>query len=173
MPGRTATPRDAMETFILSNVRPGTAVLDIGCGRGEFAAAIARRIPGASVDAVDADPWNVRHAVRRFGRSRRSAHLRCRRGAAEELSRMFGRNRFDCAVAYNSFHEFRDPVRALREMGAVLAPGGVLLIAELTPTAGEASDDCPRYSLRKIAELVRRAGFRLLATRARRGANLI
>lgn len=163
-----------MEKFFLWYIPAGSAVLDVGCGRGELAALIAQRIPGASVDAVDIDAWNVRHAKRRFNRNRRLATLRSRRGAAEELSQIYGRSRFDCVVAYNSFHEFRDPVKALREIRRALAPGGTFLIAELAPESGEAVDDCPRYSLSKIVALVRRAGFgKIKATAQRSGVNLV
>lgn len=165
--------RQIMEAFIFRNIPAGAAVVEIGCGRGELAAAIVRRIPGVSVDAVDIDRWNVRHAGRRFSRSRRSANLRCHRGAAEELRRLFARAMFDCAVAYNSFHEFRDPIKALREIRAVLKPDGQLLIAELTPKAGERVDDCPRYSAPKIRELVLRSGFLRCVTRTRAGTVLV
>lgn len=168
-----AAPRKVMREFILSSIRPGSRVLDIGCGDGALALAIARRIPGTTIECLDGHRPSVRAARRRFRASREARRLRCRHGYADRLSRLFPRRHFECVVANNSFHEFWAPIRSLREIRAVLKPQGTLLIAELTPEAGERVDDCPRYSSRKIRELLERAGFRIETLRARQSAILL
>lgn len=52
-----------------------------------------------------------------------------RRAAVEELSQVYGQERFNAAVCCFAFPVFLDPQRALREMRAVLKPGGRLLIS--------------------------------------------
>ncbi|MBI2623975.1 methyltransferase domain-containing protein, partial [Candidatus Parcubacteria bacterium] len=72
----------------------------------------------------------------------------------------FGTRQFDAAVTVHALHHFDEPVRALRQMRKLLKPRGRLALAELNSVYGERLDDCPRYSLVKIKEFVRRAGFR-------------
>jgi trans-aconitate methyltransferase len=58
----------ATDLLELLDPRPGEAVLDLGCGTGELAAAIQGR--GARVWALDADPAMVAAARRRLGGDR-------------------------------------------------------------------------------------------------------
>lgn len=92
--------------------------------------------------------------------------MRCHRCSAENLSARLGRARYDVVVSTHSFHHYRDPRRALRQIRAILKPGGQLLLSELEPVYGETVDDCPRYSLRKIVALV--SDTRLRVEEARR-----
>lgn len=156
---RPASAGGVINPFLLRHVRPGSTVLDVGCGYGESALLIARRVPRVTVEAVDVDAPSVHRANRRFRRAPANAALRCRQADVTELVKLFGRRRFDYAVSNNSFHEFWGPIRALRQIRAVLKPGGTLLLAELTPSAGEAVDDCSRHSRGKLVELVQHAGF--------------
>lgn len=165
--------RNVIDSFLLRYIRPGSAVLDVGCGYGETALFISRRVPGVTVEAVDIDGPSVERANRRFHRTASHGALRCHKADVRELRRLFGRRRFDYAICNNSFHEFWGPVRTLREIRAVLKSGGLLLLAEYTPCAGERVDDCPRYSREKILELLRRAGFRLVSALARPGVILV
>lgn len=173
MRSKSPAPRDAISTFFLRNVAPGSVTVDVGCGRGEIALLIARHVPGTRVEGVERDRMWAEAANRRFRRAGYAASLRCRAGDATELRRIFGRMRFDCTIVNNTFHEFWHPVAALREIRTVLKPGGALLLAELTPRVGETVDDCPRYSREKIIELLERGGFRAASSIERSGVVLI
>jgi len=159
-------PRDVIEQFFLGNIRPGSTVLDLGCGDGRLALTIARRVAGTTIECLDGDRVRVRRVESRFRKSAESSRLSCRRGYADELPRLFGRSSFDSVIINNAFHEFWSPVRSLRAARAVLKPRGAILIAELTPQAGETVDDCPRYSRAKIRELIERAGLRVVPLKA-------
>jgi SAM-dependent methyltransferase len=117
--------------------------------------------------------WTTDEGQSHFRRLAANAALRCHEADVDELVMLFGRRRFDCAVSNNSFHEFWRPVRALREVRAVLKPSGTLLLAELTPKAGEAVDNCPRHSREKIVELLPRGGFAVRSAATRSGTILI
>ncbi len=115
-------------------VRPDPLVLDLGCGPGSLATRLLRRIPAATVVAIDADPlllalgraaWNGRADSERG--SLRFADLDLRVGgwaAALGLDRPA-----DAAVSTTALHWL--PPHALAamyaEVATVLRPGGLML----------------------------------------------
>lgn len=60
----------------------GKRVLDLGCGDGRFALAVAA--PAASVDGLDPDPAAI-SAAKRNARKSTARNVRFRVGAAQEL----------------------------------------------------------------------------------------
>jgi SAM-dependent methyltransferase len=55
--------------FFVERIRPGERVLDVGCGKGELAYDLAERA-GARVLAIDASPWMLEFARKRFSHPR-------------------------------------------------------------------------------------------------------
>ncbi len=55
--------------FFVERIRSGERVLDVGCGKGELAHDIAERA-GATVVAIDASPWMLEVARKRFAHPR-------------------------------------------------------------------------------------------------------
>lgn len=51
--------------FFVERIEPGERVLDVGCGKGELAYDIAERT-GTTVVAIDASPWMLEFARKRF-----------------------------------------------------------------------------------------------------------
>jgi len=108
--------------------RPGTRVLDLGCGTGTFAIMLARARPEAEVVGIDPDPDIVRMAERKAARS--AAGLVLRVAGAEALP--FDQGAFDIVVSTLVFHHLPPAVKraALREALRVLRPGGRVLILD-------------------------------------------
>jgi 2-polyprenyl-6-hydroxyphenyl methylase/3-demethylubiquinone-9 3-methyltransferase len=111
--------------FLLSCVAPGERVLDVGCGEGAFAAALAQA--GASVVAVDVAEEPLARA--------REAHpeldLRLIDGeGAWELPDAA----FDVVWAGEVIEHVADTAAWLSEVRRVLVPGGTLLLS--TPAHG-------------------------------------
>lgn len=94
-------------------------VLDMGCGPGWLAIAIARRRPDVQVVAVDLSEAMVRIA-RRNGRGVPNLEVRREHGAhlsaADEST--------DFVVSAESMHHWREPLAVLDEMCRVLRPDG-------------------------------------------------
>jgi SAM-dependent methyltransferase len=97
-----------------AGVRPGTRLLDVGCGSGLTLVLAARR--GAVPSGLDISPGLLRIAGERLP----DADLR--EGDMESLP--WGDAAFDAVVGVNAFQFAGDPRRALREAARVTRPGG-------------------------------------------------
>lgn len=119
---------DALEQQLLFALLGSVAdktLLDIGCGDGALASALARR--GAIVTGLDADSVMIAAARRRAKIEGTQLHLV--EGQAERLP--FNDASFDLVVAVTVLCFVRDAERAFMEMARVLKPGGRLVIGEL------------------------------------------
>lgn len=105
--------------FQASDLR-GRAALDVGCGLGFFSERLAQR--GALVVACDLGPGLVERTRRRVG---------CPAFVADalDLSHQFGHNQFDVVVSSECIEHTPRPADAIKEMIAVLRPGGYLSIS--------------------------------------------
>ena len=107
----------------LGRLGGGARVLDVGCGTGRVAAALAER--GAKVWGVDPSAEMLEVA-----RSRVPSSVGLKEGRAEALP--FRDAWFDGAVCMLSVHLLDRP-RAFAELARVLVPGGRLVIATFDP----------------------------------------
>jgi ubiquinone/menaquinone biosynthesis C-methylase UbiE len=101
----------------------GRRVLDIGCGTGTLAIALARR--SASAIGVDPAPRMVARARAKRG----AAPVSFLVASAESLP--FADSSFDLATASLTVHHWRDAELGLAELARVLRPGGRVAIAEI------------------------------------------
>ena len=103
----------------------GSRVLEVGCGTGRFAVALASR--GFHVDAIDASPGMVRATEERARQEGLDAVLRCRQADVQRLD--FDKEKYQLVIALGVVPWVPDPSGAVREMARVLAPGGHLLLS--------------------------------------------
>jgi SAM-dependent methyltransferase len=101
----------------VAEARPG-AVLEVGCGEGELAERIVRRL-GASLVGLDQSERMVELA--------RTRGVDARVGDAQELP--FADGSFDVVVAAWMLYHVTDLDKGLAEIGRVLRPGGRLVAA--------------------------------------------
>jgi SAM-dependent methyltransferase len=121
LPGRLARPAQHRLAEAVDAVLPGEArlVLDVGCGPGWLAIALADRRPRLHVVAVDLSPAMVR-ICRRHARGRANLDIRCEHAAALSLPD----EAVDMIVSSEAMHHWRAPVAILDEFHRVLRPGG-------------------------------------------------
>lgn len=100
-----------------------TAILDAGCGGGDWSAVLADRLPASSVIGVDVGEEFVAHARRRFASDRVTF-------AVEDFAGLsFADGSFDCVYADNTLEHAFDVDTTLSELWRVLRDGGCLVAA--------------------------------------------
>jgi len=110
--------------------RPGERVLDVACGPGIVACALATE--GARVTGIDLTPAMILQAQQR--QRQQGLHgLDWQVGDATELPFVDGY--FDRVVTRYSFHHLPEPIVALREMRRVCRTGGRIVVIDATPAA--------------------------------------
>lgn len=97
--------------------RPGSTLLDIGCGFGFFAN--MAREAGFAPEGIELSPALAEEARRRYG-------LRVAGGDLRDLGELD--RRFDIVTAWDSLEHFADPVLALRSMTDLVRDEGLLLL---------------------------------------------
>ena len=110
---------------LLEHVEPGTRVLDVGCGEGRFAAALAQA--GARVVGIDVAEEPLRRARERH------PGLELRR-VREDEAWPFDESSFDLVWAGEVIEHVADTAAWLSELRRVLRSGGSLLLS--TPQTG-------------------------------------
>lgn len=129
-------------------LKPGSRVLDVGCGPGWFWAACKHLPDDLDLSLLDQSAHMVEQAKGRL------SHLRIDRAVVTDATSLpFPNASFDTVVAMHMLYHVPDPSVVLREMHRVLAPGGRCIfttnnprnlpqIADLSRTAfGSAIDD--------------------------------
>jgi ubiquinone/menaquinone biosynthesis C-methylase UbiE len=162
------------------HVDDATQVVDLGCGTGIAARAIARRGGfGGTVTGVDLSPYLVAAAQRLAGEEGVAGTVVFLTGDTRDLDAADGV--FDAAVAHTLLSHVDDPMAALSEAARVLSVGGVLGVfdgdyAALTfghrdPLKARTYDEAlvnsivasPRV-MRQMPRLLHAAGFELIAS---------
>ncbi|MFI9270566.1 methyltransferase domain-containing protein [Kitasatospora sp. NPDC052896] len=110
--------------YLLAELRPGQAVLDVGCGAGTITADLAELVgPEGRVVAVDSSAEVLAQAAAHAaGRGLRN--IRFEVADAGELP--FTGGEFDVVHAHQVLQHVADPVAVLREMRRVVAPDGAV-----------------------------------------------
>ncbi len=98
----------------------GRVALDVGAGLGFFSARLQAK--GATVTAADIGQNLLNLVHERVG-------CRCECVDALELAEHFGRESFDLVVSSECIEHTPDPLSAVRQMAAVLRPGGYLALS--------------------------------------------
>lgn len=129
--GGDETRRCVLDAPMLAAARGSTFALDIGCGEGRF----CRMLAGEGIRAIGIDPTTA--LIDQARRSDPDGDYRL--GRAEALE--FPDGHFDLVVSYLSLIDIAEAEAAMAEMARVLAPGGRLLIANITCFATAGIDD--------------------------------
>lgn len=109
-----------VDLFLTTNMIQDKSVLDVGCGLGFFSQRLKER--GGLVTACDLGPTLVERTRQRVG---------CDGVVADvmRLAEKFGESSHDLVVSSECIEHTPDPMEALRQMAAVVKPGGFLAVS--------------------------------------------
>ena len=135
-------------SYDLLALRPGIALLDLGCGTGDDACALATRVgPEGRVIGVDFSETAVAEARRRAAGTALPVEFQV--GDARRLD--FPAAVFDGCRAERLLHHLDDPKAAMTELVRVARPGATVVVFE--PDFGTALVDHPdRVLTRRLLE---------------------
>src|SRR6187399_3141292 len=111
--------------YVIPHLRPGIALLDVGCGPGTITADFAARVTPGAVLGIDAAADVIAQATADAGDA---AGLRFAVDDVYALDQPD--DAFDVVHAHQVLQHLADPVAALREMRRVVKPGGVVAVRD-------------------------------------------
>lgn len=138
----------------LLDVRPTDRVLEVGFGPGVAIAELARR--AGHVHGIDRSEVMVRQAIRRNRAAVRAGRVELVHAPVDRLP-SFGAP-LDAVLAVNSLGFWPEPAQRLRELRALLRPGGRIALASQPRCPGATRDTTVRAA-DELRDLLAGAGF--------------
>ncbi|HET9877420.1 MAG TPA: methyltransferase domain-containing protein [Mycobacterium sp.] len=113
--------------YLLSSLRPGLQLLDVGCGPGTITVDLAKIVAPGRVTAIEPLP-DALDLARDCARKRGQGNIDF--VVADVHALRFPDNSFDVVHAHQVLQHLADPVTALAEMRRVCKPGGVVAVRD-------------------------------------------
>jgi SAM-dependent methyltransferase len=146
-----------------THLRPGTRVLEVGCGVGAVLAVLGQEFPGIRLVGVDIEPKQLDFARGHLERAGVEASL----VEADALALPFADESFDHVWMMWFLEHVPDPAAALSESRRVLVPGGVITAIEVDYSTCRAEPSTPSIEalIRAMVEGMAASGWSDAGTR--------
>ncbi len=141
----------------LDRLHPQGTLIDVGCGTGRLALAIATKYPSLTIIGLDNSREMLKAAQKNRDTLKPGAQIQFQEASAEHLP--LPANSVDFVISSLSLHHWSEPQKALLEIHRALRPGGQLLILD------------PRRDAPRVLFYAFRLGQRFLFPRALRRTN--
>ena len=107
---------------------PGARVLDVGCGEGWAAIALARAYPLAEVTGIDVDDASILRASANAANEGLTDRVRFTK---MDAARIPPGATYDLILAFEAIHDMPRPIESLKAMRGAAKPGAPLIVVEL------------------------------------------
>ena len=104
-------------------------IMDVGCGSGGTAIVLANNLPHAEVYGIDLSQPLL--DIAKVSSRLSDLHDRVKFESADVHNIPYEEHSFDVVLSINMVHLVEDPVQMLNEMARILAPNGIVFIADL------------------------------------------
>lgn len=118
---------DNSAAYLAGHLRPGLALLDVGCGPGTITVDLARRVAPGPVVGIDVTPAPLAEARELAAREGVAVGFR----VEDVYALAAADDTYDVVHAHQVLQHLSDPVAALREMARVCRPGGVIAVRDV------------------------------------------
>lgn len=110
-----------------AHIKPGTTVLDYGCGPGNYSIAVSELLHGTGeVFALDNHPLALQSISKKIKKKNikniETIHSDCKTGLAS--------NSVDVVLLYHVFNDLKNPIHVLMELHRIIKPSGILSFSE-------------------------------------------
>jgi SAM-dependent methyltransferase len=160
MARRPSNQRRNAWTLQLLAIQPHERVLELGFGPGWAIARAAMLATRGKIVGVDPSEVMRTQALRRNRTAVHRGQVELRKGTVGDLA---GAAPFHKAYAVNLFMFWPEPVSVLREVAALLVPGGVVALT-VQPRQVNATDADTGVAAQRMAAALGAAGFRDIRT---------
>ena len=116
---------------VVKVLEEGGSALDVGCGSGRCAIALAQRFPKAKIFGFDAHPGSLERARN----NAREAGVGDRISFEVRDCTKLPKSSFDFISTFDVVHDSVDPVGLMRSIREALTPGGTYLMVEVNVSA--------------------------------------
>lgn len=106
---------------------PPARVADVACGVGWSTISMARGYPNAQVEGIDLDELSIERARDNAAAEGMAERVRFR---CMDAAKLADEQPYDLITVFEAVHDMSQPVEVLRSLRGLLAPDGVLLIAD-------------------------------------------
>jgi ubiquinone/menaquinone biosynthesis C-methylase UbiE len=136
--------------FLLPHLRPGMRLLDCGCGVGSITLDLAEIVAPGETVGIDVDAGQLELASGSAA-ARGLGNARFEVGNVYELP--FADASFEVALAHTLLVHLSEPLRALKELRRVLAPGGIVAVSDddFSTVVVAPEDSAMRWAMAEIA----------------------
>jgi ubiquinone/menaquinone biosynthesis C-methylase UbiE len=165
---------DAAHLVAALKLQPGQTVADIGAGRGQLAAALAREVgPSGHVYATELSDDRLRD-LRGLADTTRNVSV----VEAKSTSTNLPDQCCDALVVRRVYHHFSDPGKMNASLRESLKPGGLLAVIDFAPDGSESTDPADRdteghhgVTSATVVRELGKAGFEVVSGEERIGSD--
>lgn len=149
--------------MITQRVKNSEYILDVGCGDCQLVNKLARETKSKviGIDIHDFGFAKGRNEAKRLGVS---DLVKCIKGDAQFLTSVFD-EKFDVAISVYALHEYKKPVKILKEVNRALKPRGKIFIIDfIKGSTAERLWSERYYTPNQIKDLLKKSSFNDIET---------